>query len=233
MSEDDINSSRETPLVPSNHRAASGLSDRRRTSHSVLAAFQAQFQSRALAQLVDRTRNEIALLNAQADLTVAYEATALRVNRLRKLPCLLAIDDAYFNDEEAAQYEAIDDRAAEREHQRMMADYRRHKAIEAAECELVESQRRTFTAEQGYENQRRLKDRNLKTWEIRAEAFQLDAEAKSAEIRGGINNSDQGAEIRRAVEAALGEAHADGTDVYANQWERILNVLAERPREPE
>jgi hypothetical protein len=220
------------------HGVASRLADargvrRRRSLRSALTGLQAQFQSRALAQSADRTRNEIALLNAQADLTVAYEAMALRVNRLRKLPYLLALDDAHFDDELDALYQAIDDRAAERAHLRVLSDYRRHRAIEAADCELVETQRRTFTAEQGYENQRRLKERNLKTWETRAEALQLDAETKTAEIRGEIDSSDPAAEIRRTIEAALGEARADGNDYNANQWERVLDALADRPTKSE
>jgi hypothetical protein len=222
--------------APSARQPPSPIGETRRVNtggvvRSAMTGWQAKTQARALAQITERTRNETALLRAQAELAGAYETTALKANRLRKLPQILALDDAQFRAEQRAGYDAIEERQAEREDQVAIKNHRRQREIEDAKAEVVEARRRKFTSAQGYENQRRLKDRNLKTWETRAEALRLDAEAKAAKVRGQVhsNNTDRlgpADEIRRKAEVALTEALADGNDAEVDRWHRILDALS-------
>jgi hypothetical protein len=195
------------------------------TVRSALTGWLARSQARAIAHITARTRKETELLNAQAELAAAYEATARKVNRLRKLPEILALDDARFDAEQDAEYESVEERYVDDGHARTIRDHRRQKEVEDTGTEVVEAQRKRFTSAQGFENQRRLKGRNLRTWEIHAEALQLDAEAKAAKVRSQISNSGAADEVRRSAEQALAEALADGNDVEAHRWQRILDAL--------
>jgi hypothetical protein len=235
MSDEELTPSRRRVPALSKERSspAAGLPSRIDTGGSIrsaLTGWQAKTQARALAQITERTRNETELLRAQADLASAYEATALKVNRLRKLPEILALDDAKFSAEQRTEYEAIDGGQAEREH-RLSLEHQRHKReLADAQTGVVEARRRNFTVEQGYENQRRLKDRNVKTWATRAEALYLDAEAKAGKLRaeagkGGDRRAPAVDEIRRGATAALVEALADGNDEDAARWRRVLDDL--------
>ena len=192
---------------------------------STLTGWLAKSQARAIAHITARTRKETDLLNAQAELATAYEATALKANRLRKLPEILALDDARFDAEQDAEYDLIEERQADDQHARFVKAQRRQREIEDAETEIVEAQRKRFTSAQGFENQRRLKERHLKTWEMRAEAFQLDAAAKAEKVRSQFGNAGTADEVRRSAEQALAEALADGNDVEADRWQRILDAL--------
>ena len=194
---------------------------------STVTGWLARSQARAIEHITTRTRNETALLQAQAELAATYEATALSVNRLRRLPELLALDDAKFDAELEAEYERIEERRYDEEHVRQVRHYVREKEVEDAATEVVEAERKNFTAAQGFENQRRLKERNLKIWDARAETFQLDAEAKAAKVRGQLGSTGAAADIYHQAEGALAEALADGNDVEADRWQKVLDVLAE------
>jgi hypothetical protein len=192
---------------------------------SALWGWLAKIQARALGNVAERTRSETALLKAQEELAAAYEAAALKVNRLKELPRILVLDDAKFDAEYDAEYDAIEERESDREQARELRRYARQKEIEDARAALVEAQRQRFTSAQGYENQRRLKDRNLKTWEARAETFQLDAEAKATRGRGQLGVGGGADDFRRQAEAALAEAHADGDDAEADRWQKVIDAL--------
>jgi hypothetical protein len=230
--DDEIIPPRKGLPTPAARQSPSPIGDARRIEtggavRSAVTGWQAKAQARALEHITERTRNETALLKAQAELAAAYEATALKVNRLRKLPQILELDDAQFRAEQQAEYEAIEGRRADREHQSDIRDYHRRREIEEAKTALGEARRKRFTSEQGFENQRRLKERNLKTWETRAEALRLDAEAKAAKVRGqGQTHADNAAdEVRQRAELARAEALADGNDAEADRWQRILDAL--------
>jgi hypothetical protein len=197
---------------------------------SAVTGWQARAQARAIAEITERTRNETALLKAQTELANAYETTALKVNRLRKLPQILELDDAKFRAEQEAGYEAVAEGRAEREQQLVLTDQRRFREIAEAEAVVIEARRRKFTIAQGYENQQRLKKQNLDTWKMRAAALRLDAEAKAAKVQRQVRPSggdagDTENEIRQTAERALTEALADGDDAQAVRWRRILDAL--------
>jgi hypothetical protein len=196
---------------------------------SGVTGWQARVQGWAIARITDRTRNETALLRAQSELAAAYEATALKVNRLRHLPEIIELDDAKFRAELEAEYEGIEQLATEREHQFAIAEQRRCRELADAQGLAEEARRKKFTTAQGFENQRRLKGRNFRTWETRAEALRLDAEAKAAKLRRDAHNGADAAtavgKIRANAQQALSEALANGDDAQAQCWRRVLDML--------
>jgi hypothetical protein len=139
------------------------------------------------------------------------------IGEIEELDDILALDK-----KERAASRA--ERAQEIEHRKAVAEQRRKQ-------ELTEAQRGAFNAEQGYENQQRLKQLNLETWEKRKEAEQLDAATLAARLRGEAEpkkkkgGSGLLGELQAQadeLEKTILEAEADGEDTAGNRM-----VLAE------
>jgi hypothetical protein len=192
---------------------------------STITRWKAEHQSRALDEIAKRHRSEADAIKAYGEMADAFQNTARKVNQLRSLPETMALDDERWTSERSEEYDELKHRAE-------MNKRRRQREIEEADTEHVEAKRRKFTAEQGYENQQRLKDRNLKIFATRAEAEHLNAEAKAAKVRkeiGGGEPKKQNArdDIRARAEESLIQALADGNDEEADRWQRVLDALGE------
>jgi hypothetical protein len=211
----------------------------RRTStggvlNSMLTRWRGDHESRALDSVAKRNRSEADVIKSYGEVADSFENASRKVNRLRKLPEILAMDDAKFNAEQEGEYHAIDDERDERRHKDEIAKRRRQREIEEEEAKIVEAQRQKLTVEQGFENQKRLKDRNLKIFATRAEAEHLNAEVKAAKVRGELGGGESPVEkpnsrddIRARAEESLIEALADGNDADADRWQRVLDALDE------
>jgi hypothetical protein len=194
---------------------------------STITRWKAGSQSRALDEIAKRYRSEADAIKAYGEVADAFEDTARKVNRLRHLPDNIALDDEKWNGEREEEHEEIT-------HRKEMNRRRRQREIEEADTQNVEARRQKFTAEQGYENQQRLKGRNLRIWEKRREARELDAHAETervrTELRGGekpeAKPSNRDA-MRAKVEESLLEAMADGNDAEVERWQRVLDALGE------
>jgi hypothetical protein len=100
----------------------------------------------------------------------SYKGMNQAISELAELDEILALD-AKERDAERAE------RELEIEHRRAIAEQRRRQ-------ELTEAQRGAFNAEQGYENQQRLKQLNLEIWEKRREVEHIDATTLATRLRG-------------------------------------------------
>jgi hypothetical protein len=137
------------------------------------------------------------------------------INEVGELDEILALD----RKERAAER---GEREQEIEHRKAVADQRRKQ-------ELTEAQRGAFNAELGYENQQRLKQLNLETWEKRKEVEHLDAMALAARLRGETEPKKQGRGLLSELQAQADllekeilELLADGKDTESD-----LMALAE------
>jgi hypothetical protein len=122
----------------------------------------------------------------------------------------------------------------ERAHQGELTKLRRERELQEAKRALVEQNRDLFNSQQGFENQQRLKDRNLRIWEKRREAQELDAHVETQRVRSELRGGEKPApkigtaeSMREKAEAALIEALADGNDAEAERWQRVLDALGE------
>ncbi len=97
-----------------------------------------------------------------------------------------------------------EERRVNREEQRLDIEHRRKVAEQRRKQELTEAERGAFTAEQGLENQKRLKELNLEIWQKRKEVEALDAEAVAAKLRGA--EEPQQKKKRSLVEKLQAEA---------------------------
>jgi hypothetical protein len=113
-----------------------------------------------------------------------------------------------------------EERAFNREQERLDIDHRKRLAEQRRKQELTEAERGAFTSEQGLENQKRLKELNLDIWQKRKQVEALDAEAVAAKLRGAEEPEQRkkrtlveklGAEADE-LEKDILEAQADGKD---------------------
>jgi hypothetical protein len=202
--------------------------------NSMLTRWRADHESRALGSVAKRNRSEADVIKSYGEIADSFENTSRKVNRLRKLPEILAMDDAKFNAEQEGEYHAIDDERGERKHKGEVDKRRRQREIAEEEAKIVEAQRQKFTIEQGFENQQRLKDRNLRIFATRAETGHLNAEVKASKVRGELRGGEKPVEkpnsrdeIRARAEESLIQAFADGNDAEADRWQRVLDALDE------
>jgi hypothetical protein len=194
---------------------------------STITRWTAKNQLRALDEIAKRYRSEADALKAYGEVADAFENTARKVNRLRHLPDTIALDDEKWRSGREEEYEDLN-------HRKEMNRRLRQREIEEADTEHVEARRQKFTAEQGYENQQRLKDRNLRLWEKRHEARELDAHVETERVRAELRGGDKPAEksgslesMRAKAEEALITALADGNDAEAERWQRVLDALGD------
>jgi hypothetical protein len=194
---------------------------------STITRWKAGSQGRALEEIAKRHRSEADAIKAYGEVADAFKNTARKVNDLRGLPEILARDDVRRKKELADEYDEI-------EHRGEMNKRRRQREIEEADAAHVEAQRKKFTATQGYENQQRLKDRNLRIWEKRHEAQELDAHVETervrSELRGDVAPKIPPSSIesmRTKAEEGLMSALADGNDAEVERWQRVLDALGE------
>jgi hypothetical protein len=206
---------------------------------SMITGFLAKTRARAYRDIADSIRAQTEIVDAHTGLRASTMKLLSTTGELEDYDKTLAIEQAERQGDRLARYEKLDadrDRRNyerdEGEHQRELAERRRQREIEDAEAEIVEARRKKFTAEQGFENQQRLKNRNLKIFATRAEAEHLNAEVKAAKVRrelGGGEPKKQNARdaIRAKAEESLIEALADGNDEEADRWQRVLDALGE------
>jgi hypothetical protein len=181
--------------------------------------------TRLVAGLRRKANNALAAdANARADYFDAvgraaksYIGMNQAIGEIGELDEILALDR-----EERAAGRA--ERKQEIEHRKAVSELRRKQ-------ELTEAQRGAFNAEQGYENQLRLKQLNLEIWEKRREAEHLDAEALAARLRGDAEPKKKkgGSGVLGELQAqadelerTILEAEADGEDTAGNRM-----ILAE------
>ena len=194
---------------------------------STITRWKAEHQSRALDEIAKRHRSEADAIKAYGEMADAFQNTARKVNQLRSLPETMALDDERWRSERSEEYDELKHRAE-------MNKRRRQREIEEADTGTVEAQRKKFTAEQGLENQQRLKARNFRIWEKRREAQEIDAHVETervrTELRGGnappIPQSSMES-MRAKAEEALMTALADGNDAEVERWQRVLDALGE------
>ena len=194
---------------------------------TVITRLKAKHQARAIDEIAKRHRSEADAIKAYGEVADAFEDTAGKVNRLRHLPEKLALDDKKYETERADEYDEI-------AHQREMNKLRRQREIDEAGAGNIEAKRQKFTSEQGFENQQRLKGRNLRIWEKRHEARELDAHIETERVRSELKGDGSAAAkpsgreaLRAKAEEALIEALADGNDAEAERWQRVLDALGE------
>jgi len=133
-----------------------------------------------------------------------------------------------------------EERAAGRAERKQDIEHRRAVAEQRRRQELTEAQRGVFNAEQGYENQQRLKQLNLEIWEKRRETEHLDAAAMADRLRGEAEpkkkkgGSGLLGELQAQadeLERTILEAEADGEDTAGNRMVLAeLTALIERLR---
>jgi len=134
----------------------------------------------------------------------SYKGMNQAISELAELDEILALDAKERGAERA-------ERELEIEHRRAIAEQRRRQ-------ELTEAQRGAFNAEQGYENQQRLKDLNLEIWEKRKEVEHIDATTLAARL-GGESKPDK----KKRGGGLLGELQAQA-DLLEKE---ILESLAD------
>ena len=185
-------------------------------------------------ELAALNRAKTGELKAYGELAETYERTARIVRGLDDLPETLALDAAKAKVQRESDYAQLDDQSDERAHQRQLTELRRRRELQEAKRELVEENLDLLNSEQGYENQQRNKERNLRIWEKRREAQELDAHVETervrTELRGGnappIPQSNMES-MRAKAEEALMTALADGNDAEVERWQRVLDALGE------
>jgi hypothetical protein len=205
---------------------------------SALTGLQAKMQARAFGEMATNIRAQTDVLNAE---TVRRES-ALKLLRtthmLEEAPDILALDRAERQAERAAKYgelvakhESVAENQEERAHQAELARRRRQRELDEAETANIEARRHQFNAEQGLENQQRLKELNLRTWERRKDIERLNVEVRASQVRDEFagdadrvpgSGADQ---VRDHAQAALLGALADGDDAEITRWQKVLDVL--------
>lgn len=201
---------------------------------STITRWKAEHQSRALNEIAKRHRSEADAIKAYGEMADAFETTARKVNQLRSLPETMALDAAKAKAQRESDYASLGDQSGERVHQRQLTELRRQRELQQAKRELVEENLDLLNSEQGYENQQRNKERNLRIWEKRREAQELDAHVETervrTELRGGnappIPQSNMES-MRAKAEEALMTALADGNDAEVERWQRVLDALGD------
>lgn len=155
---------------------------------------------------------------ARADYFAAVgEAAGAYINMHRALSTVNELEEILALDREERAFNREQERL-DTEHRRKLADWRRKQ-------ELTDAERGAFTSKQGLENQKRLKKLNLDIWRKRKEVEALDAEAVAAKLRGA---DEPGQKKKRTLveklqaeadelEKDILEARADGEDPGGDQ----------------
>jgi len=200
---------------------------------TALTRFSAKLKTKAHEQHAALNRAKADEITAYGELAQSYENTSRIVARLDDLPEILALDREQRAAERAATRAQIADDTDERGHQQELTKRRRQRELEEADRQIVEALRQKFTSEQGFENQQRLKDRNLRIWEKRHEAQELDANVETERVRSELKGEEKSKQpgsaesIRAKAEEALLNALADGNDAEADRWQRVLDALGD------
>jgi hypothetical protein len=173
---------------------------------SAVTQFVAGLRRKANAALAADAHARADYFDAVERAAKSYVGMNQAINEINELDDILALDRM----ERGASRE---ERYAEIEHRKRLAEQRHRQ-------ELTEAERGAFNADQGYENQKRLKELNLEIWERRREAEQLDAAAIAARLRGDAEPQakKRGGLVEELqaqadkLEKEILEANADGRD---------------------
>jgi len=194
---------------------------------SAFSGFQAEMQSRTYSKIASAIRAQTEALEAETDRKRSVLKLLRTTHELEEVPDILALDRAQRSMDRSEAYE-------EAKHQAELNKRRRHRELAEGDTEGIEAERRKFTAQQGYENQQRLKDRNLRIFERRKEATELDAQVEAERLRTELRGEGQRKEqpgnlaaLKAKAEEALIEALADGRDADAERWQRVLDAFEE------
>jgi hypothetical protein len=204
---------------------------------SMLTGFHARMQGRAYAEIAKNIRAQTEALDAE---TLRREsALKLRrtIHKLEEIDDILALDRAERKAEREAKYAELDYNRDERGHRGDVTKLRRERELQEARHALREANRNLFNADQGLENQQRLKQLNLEIWEKRAATEHMDAEKvrvllsreidgiKNPQPDGGEGTLDQLSEMRTSLERRAQEAAASGDASQAEKYLRLATQL--------
>jgi len=143
---------------------------------AALTRFQADRQARAYPSIAEAVQAQTAVLDALTQRHKSQGTLLREVENLRETPETIALDKAERSAQRIARYDELDEAHAERAHQAELARRRRQRELEEADAKTLDAQRAKFNAEQGLQNQQRLKTLNEEIWEKRKETEHLDAE---------------------------------------------------------
>jgi hypothetical protein len=204
---------------------------------SVMTGFQARLQTRALTEVAENIRARTEVQDAETARRESALKLVRTVHKLGETPEILALDRAEREAERAAKYaelsgtyEQLNENRDERAHQAELRRLAREAEIEQAKKQIVEAQRETFTAKQGYDNQKQLKRLNLRIWRRRREGVNLNLEAETEQLRQEIATPPSVAapsedDIRTKAEEALINAAQTGDAAGVERWQRVLDAL--------
>jgi hypothetical protein len=204
---------------------------------SAMTGFQARLQTRALTEVAANIRARTEVQDAETARRESALKLVRTVHKLGETPEILALDRAEREAERAAKYaelsggyEQLNENRDERSHQAELRRLAREAEIEQAKKQIVEARRETFTAKQGYDNQKQLKKLNLRIWRRRRQGVDLNLEAETEQLRQEIGAPPPVAapsddDIRTKAEEALIAAAQTGDAAGVERWQRVLDAL--------
>ncbi len=209
---------------------------------SMITGFLARTQARAYRDIADNIRAQTEVLDAEAGRRDSQIKLLRKTGELQDVDEILALDRAERKAERTAKYgeivakyEKIDYDRDERAHQAELTKLRRERELKAAREANVDADRGVFNAEQGLENQKRLKQINLEIWEKRTQALDLKAEhirnLLREELEGNKSEPSGGGLLDQleALHTTLGnhvtELAADGLSDAAEHFRGLIGEL--------
>jgi hypothetical protein len=181
---------------------------------SAVTAFVAGLRRRANSALAANANARADYHDAVKRVAKTYIGMHQALDEAGELKVILELDRQERNAER-------NERAEEITHRKTISEQRRKQ-------EQIEAQRGVFNAEQGLENQKRVKEINLETWENRKKVEQLDSAALLARLRGETDlKKKQGGDLLSVLQEQLAkidkkidEAGADGKDTTVDRMVR-------------
>jgi hypothetical protein len=206
---------------------------------SALTRFQAELQARAYGAMADAIKAQAAVLDALTQRSKSQLTLLREVENLREVPDIIALDKAERQAQRIARYDELDEAREERQHQAELARRRRQAELAEADARIADARRDKFNAEQGLENQERLKEQNLELWQTRQAALGLEALDIAQQLRSALTRGNNGAPApkdevaqmeaaRDAIGEVIRELEADGQDTteLRRQEEGLTETIA-------
>jgi hypothetical protein len=179
---------------------------------SAVTAFVAGLRRRANKALAANAHARADYYDAVGRAANSYIGMAQAVDEYDELDKILEIDRKERSSKRA-------EREKEITHSETLAELRRKQ-------ELTEAQRGAFNAELGYENQVRLKQLNLETWEKRKEVEHLDATTLAARLRGEPEPKKKGRGLLSELQAQADNLEKEILESLADGKETEADLMA-------
>jgi hypothetical protein len=179
---------------------------------SAVTAFVAGLRRRANSALAANAHARADYFDAMGRVAKSYIGMHQALDETEELDAILELDRKERTSQRA-------ERDKEITHGETLAELRRKQ-------ELTEAQRGVFNAELGFENQQRLKQMNLETWEKRKEVDHLDAATLAARLRGEAEPKKKRRKLLPELQAQADNLEKEILELLADGKETEADLMA-------